>query len=336
MKTEKRNLPCKLTNEERAQKAQIMTRASEEHDRLEHDLKRIKAQYNGDMELQQAEFFAARQMVSSGIEYRDILCEVTPDLEKRNMIITRPDTCEHVSVRPMVAAEIDLYFKPLLPGVEPVPEEVHEVAEQAKDIQAAAAAMGVDLPTQEQALERVPEDMRWLAPIYLEPNSGDILFLRFSSDRKCYDICIINLDGEENSTETEITDFLIAKNQLRSLVSEYARRIDGGQDAPTPVVYDDGKKGLLFVGIGHETVDGVQRTYYEIINERAGKQKRAKGILGDFRDANDAQAALDAYADEKGLTQMVVEPAAELDPDVETMPVEEPLGLDDAEEAGLI
>ncbi len=97
-----------LTDEERQAIGTDMAMAVSERTSAENDLKAIKAQMNSRIAEADAKISGSAGLLNAGYEMRKTPCVITFNYKNKIVSVTRVDTQEEVSVRPMEAHELQM------------------------------------------------------------------------------------------------------------------------------------------------------------------------------------------------------------------------------------
>lgn len=104
MKTEQ--LPCRLTDQERQERATKLAQSVQDAAKLEADLAGIRSKYKTEIERVEESIRDLSKVVSSGLEYRPIEVIEQKDAARRVMETIRQDTGEIVWTRPLSPNEM--------------------------------------------------------------------------------------------------------------------------------------------------------------------------------------------------------------------------------------
>lgn len=99
------SLPCKLSDTERLEFADLLAQANQGVESAEANKKSMLAQMTSEVKLAQARREKLTNIVSTGTEYRDVTVEEKLDYEAGKYIKTRTDTGEVIIERRMTDKE---------------------------------------------------------------------------------------------------------------------------------------------------------------------------------------------------------------------------------------
>ena len=94
----RRTLECKLTEKEFTERAKALSQALANKDRAEGRLKSATSQIKAEIEEHTSEYKSLQVVVASGLEFREITCNVVYDWDAKTKSIIRPDTGEIIDV----------------------------------------------------------------------------------------------------------------------------------------------------------------------------------------------------------------------------------------------
>ena len=97
-KTCKKMLECKLTTEELVVRSKELSKALDEHDAAEDRLESARTQIKAEIASVEGTINKLKKVVGSGVEFREIECNIVYDWDKKEKIIVRSDTGETVDV----------------------------------------------------------------------------------------------------------------------------------------------------------------------------------------------------------------------------------------------
>ena len=97
-KTFKKMLECKLTTEEHLKKSMELSKTLDSIDAAEDKLEMAKSQIKSDITSLEATKNKLKKIVSSGVEFREVECDIVYDWDANTKSIIRPDTGEVVDV----------------------------------------------------------------------------------------------------------------------------------------------------------------------------------------------------------------------------------------------
>lgn len=127
-----RDLPCKLTTDERERTAQALAQALDDRELVEEQKRETASQHKAQLEVLDARIGALKKRVISGEEVRPVPCHVVDDDRRYVVEWFRSDTGELVDSRPMTAEERNRILHPTLPKValEPAPAPADETQDE--------------------------------------------------------------------------------------------------------------------------------------------------------------------------------------------------------------
>lgn len=100
-----RNLPCILTDEERASFGRMAAHEVKEHNAIETEKKQVVADFGARLKESRKQIDTLSEKVDTGIEWRGVECRVQIDRYLGRVKITRTDTGEVIEDRPMTHDE---------------------------------------------------------------------------------------------------------------------------------------------------------------------------------------------------------------------------------------
>ena len=99
-------LKCYLTDEEKMDVAETLTKKMNEREIKQDELDSIKKQFNGEISTLDNEIKNAQRLFHDDYEFRAITCQVERNYNTKTFILTRLDSGEVVEHRPLKQSEL--------------------------------------------------------------------------------------------------------------------------------------------------------------------------------------------------------------------------------------